>query len=537
MPENVQNILNRISEWWKKFSIKQKTLLVSITAVIVLALVILGVVMNRPQRELLLTCENATQAAAVKKLLDGENINTEISDDGLTFYIEHDDKSRASILLGSNNIPTSGYGIENVFDGSFSTTESDKDKKYQLYLENKFEEDLATISNIQSATVSLSIPKEDGTIISMGQETYASIILTLSGEMDDEQAAGIAMFVATEVGNDSTKNIMILDSNGSVLFSGGDSNTAVGSANTQLSLKNKMENKMKSDVRNVVLGTNLYDNVEVGLNLAVNFDSEEYTNQHYYVDDGRDTGYLESRSSFESEAEGGQADVPGTDTNGQDTTYVLPDQETTSSSTSETKENYLTSQEITRRSSDGGDINYDTSSVSVVATSFVVYDERALKADGTLADMSFDEFVAANSDRVKTAVDDEFYDMVANATGISRDNITIVAYDVPFFKYASASGRDIADYLQIILAVLIFILLGFVVFRSTRKQPEQEIEPEISAEDLIRSTQSQEEPQEEQEDIAFAEKSETRILIENFVENNPEAAASLLRNWLNEEWE
>ena len=75
------------------------------------------------------------------------------------------------------------------------------------------------------------------------------------------------------------------------------------------------------------------------------------------------------------------------------------------------------------------------------------------------------------------------------------------------------------------------------MFRSTRKQPEQEIEPEISAEDLIRSTQSQEEPQEEQEDIAFAEKSETRILIENFVENNPEAAASLLRNWLNEEWE
>ncbi len=34
MPENVQNIINKIGEWWKKFSIKQKTLLVSITAVI-----------------------------------------------------------------------------------------------------------------------------------------------------------------------------------------------------------------------------------------------------------------------------------------------------------------------------------------------------------------------------------------------------------------------------------------------------------------------------------------------------------------------
>ena len=38
-------------------------------------------------------------------------------------------------------------------------------------------------------------------------------------------------------------------------------------------------------------------------------------------------------------------------------------------------------------------------------------------------------------------------------------------------------------------------------------------------------------------DIGYNEKSETRLLIEKFVEENPEAAASLLRNWLNEEWE
>ena len=45
------------------------------------------------------------------------------------------------------------------------------------------------------------------------------------------------------------------------------------------------------------------------------------------------------------------------------------------------------------------------------------------------------------------------------------------------------------------------------------------------------------ESQEEMQDIGYNEKSETRILIEKFVEDNPEAAASLLRNWLNEEWE
>ena len=68
MPENVQNILNKINDWWKKFSVKQKTLLVSITAVIVLALVILAVVMNQPNMVTLVTCENAKQASQVISL-------------------------------------------------------------------------------------------------------------------------------------------------------------------------------------------------------------------------------------------------------------------------------------------------------------------------------------------------------------------------------------------------------------------------------------------------------------------------------------
>ena len=315
MPERVQNILTRIKDWWAKFSTKQKTLLISITAVIVLALVILAVVINQPDMVPLINCENTKQASEVKGLLDGEGISFDLSSDGLNFSIDKKDLSNASILLGSNGIPSEGYSIDNVFDGSFSSTESDKSKKYQLYLEKKFEEQLATISNIETASVSLSIPEEDGTIISMGQETYASVILELNGEMDDEQAAGIAKFISTEVGNDSTDHVLMLDSNGNTLFSGGDTSTSIGNANSQLSLKGKAESMVKGEVKDVVLGTNLYDNVEVGLNLVMDFNTEEYTNQRYYVDEGRDQGYLDSRQSFESEAEGGQAATPGTDAN------------------------------------------------------------------------------------------------------------------------------------------------------------------------------------------------------------------------------
>ena len=101
------------------------------------------------------------------------------------------------------------------------------------------------------------------------------------------------------------------------------------------------------------------------------------------------------------------------------------------------------------------------------------------------------------------------------------------------FQASKKTGIGLDDILQIALAVLIFALLGYVVFRSTRTQKEEEPEPELSVESLLESTGDTE----ELEDIGYTEKSETRILIEKFVEENPDAAAFLLRNWLNEDWD
>jgi len=42
MPDRLKAILEKIKEWWLKFTTKQKTLLISITAVVILALVIPG---------------------------------------------------------------------------------------------------------------------------------------------------------------------------------------------------------------------------------------------------------------------------------------------------------------------------------------------------------------------------------------------------------------------------------------------------------------------------------------------------------------
>ena len=89
-----------------------------------------------------------------------------------------------------------------------------------------------------------------------------------------------------------------------------------------------------------------------------------------------------------------------------------------------------------------------------------------------------------------------------------------------------------SNILMIVLAVLIVALLIFVVFKGTAPMETTELEPELSVEQLLATTKENQ----SLEDIEFGEKSETRRMIEKFVDENPEAVAQLLRNWINEDW-
>ena len=128
--------------------------------------------------------------------------------------------------------------------------------------------------------------------------------------------------------------------------------------------------------------------------------------------------------------------------------------------------------------------------------------------------------------------DQDLVTSVQNATGISQ--ISFLVYEQPEFVDKASGMRSWSDILQIAITVLIFALLGFVVFKSTRSSEEEPKEEELSVDSLLEQTAENNEPL---EDIGYNEKTETRLLIEKFVDENPEAAAQLLRNWLNEDWE
>ena len=209
----------------------------------------------------------------------------------------------------------------------------------------------------------------------------------------------------------------------------------------------------------------------------------------------------------------------------------MQDYENSSSTVSERESNYLPNETITETTLPAGLIKLDESSVAVAATRLHVYKEEEVEKQGLLDGISWDEFKIANQDNVQLEVTDDIYYMVAKATGIAVENIEIVAYEKPIFIDSEGLGIGTWDILQIVLIICILALLAFVVIRSMRPEVAVEETEELSVESLLQST-----PESDLDDLGVEEKSEVRKLIDKFVEENPEAVASLLRNWLTEDW-
>ncbi|MBP3475575.1 MAG: flagellar M-ring protein FliF [Lachnospiraceae bacterium] len=532
MVDKLKELGNRLLEWWNRFTAKQKTLIVVILCAVILALVGIVTMLTQPQYVLLRECETTAEAAEVRDLLEGESLSFKISDDGLTVSILKSQQSDANLLLGANNIQAASYDINNVTDGSFSTTESDKQKKYVVYMQKYLEHDvLSKFTAVKSAYVTLNIPENDGTLIASEEESSAWILLELKDEFSSESAAYLARAVATAIGNETTNNIVIMDTEGNMLFTGDDNYTVSGTANAQLSVKNEAERLLINEVRKVILGTNEFDNVEVASNLVLDFSTTDKTEHTYTPADGQTQGVLSHEDIFNSENTSGVGGVPGTDSNDDDTTYVLEDGSTSSSTQSEESRDYLPNETITTTSTPAGLIDYSQSSLAASLIRYNVIREEDAETQGLLDGITWEEYKLANTERTKLEVDEDFYATVANATGISSENISLVAYSENVFFDKEGTNITATDVLQIILIVVILALLAFVVLRSMRGEKHEEEEEELSVENLLQSTSEV-----QLEDISLENESEERRLVNKFVEENPEAAANLLRNWLNEEW-
>ena len=540
MVERLKELLQKILDWWNKFTSRQKTIIVSITAAVVFTFALIIFIISRPEYVQLYACQNSVEAARIVEILNDAGIKHRESDDGLIIEVDNSQRALATYAMASSGyIPDTMPKMSDYVDTSISTTASDREKMYVDYMNAELKYAFESIEAVESAFVVVNPGPQNGTLIAQESEGSAYIQLTLSNPsaFTSANAAAMARATASYLHNASTNGITILDQNGNILFAGGDDYSSAGIANSLQELKNQAESMLNSQVKRALLGTGQFDQIQVVSSLSLDYSEYERTIHEFYAPDGREDGMKVDESLFETESTNGVDGIPGTDLNDADyqNSYVWPNGGNSESSTTERHTQYSPNEMMEYRNTIAGSIVYEDSSMSLSLISYKHYYEDSVKRQGLLEEgQTWEDFKDAHSADVRIEVDEEYYKSAANASHISRENITILAFESPIFHDAegfsifSMSGTDI---LSVVMIILILGLLAFVVLRSMRTKKGEEEEEELSVENMLQST-----AESALEDIDVETKSETRLLIEKFVDENPEAAANLLRNWLNEDW-
>lgn len=533
MQERLQTILKNIQDWWKKFNIKQRILMIGSVLVVLLAIIILVSVFGKSGSRKLRECTSESEAVEVRTLLEESGIDCTITESNVV-YVSEDDYIEAKLILGSNNISSSGYTLEDATEAGFTTTQQVLNERYYAYLESKFESDLKSIDGVKNARVTIHYSDSGSTIFSENVDTKITAILTLTRELTDEQAEAIGMLLATNVGSDSS-SVLIVDSNGNSIYTGSTSTTSTSYTASQ-KIRTLYENAIKEKAVELFMAAG-YNDVSVSPKLDIDFDDVQVVEHVYTIPDGSDEG-LKSYS-YVVDSEGSFTDASGyagTESNDADTDYYIETGDGTTSTYSLQQYEWLQNETVTTTTPASGTINWDACSMAIVAVKNTVLTEEQAQERGYLEEVTWEEYKLANAEPVIIEIDDEtkeaYLGILSKGSGISESNISILAYQTYTFFDAETDSSNPWLVLQIILAVLIAGALLFIVLRSLRPVTVEETEPELSVEDMLATTKQQQ----TLEDIDLQEKSETRKVIEKFVDENPEAVAALLRNWLNEGW-
>ncbi len=534
MADKLKEIPGKILEWWKKFTNKQRTILVAIVAAVIFTFVIILYVFTRPQYTHLNTFDSSSEAAKVIDILDDAGITHRESADLRTIEVLKNQLSQANYAMASAGYQPDNMKLSDYVNSGMSTTSWEQQKQYEDYAAASLAAMFKAMSFVRNAQVRVTLPEQTGTLWAQQQQQDATayIQLDLSGECTSSMATALAKSAATALGTSSTKGITIMDYNGTLLYTGGDELSFTGQANSLQELQEQHENFMDNRIRRVLYNTNQYSSIDVKSHIVVDYTSYENQDRRYYTNDGMSQGLLGHQTLFESSSTNGEAGIPGTDSNGGDLTgYVSPDYSSSETTQSESDSDYLPNILDSKTSTPAGKVDYANSSMAITMISYRDYYEESVREQGLLAGgITWEQFKEANHEDVQLEVDEAIYEIAAAASGISRDNIRIIAYESPIFHDREGLNVSATDVLSVVMIVLILLLLGFVVLRSMGIRKRTEEEEELPVEDMLQSTANA------MEDIDVEAKSETRKLIEKFVDENPEAAANLLRNWLNEDW-
>lgn len=560
----------KAKELWEKTKTAvgkvSKVVWIIIAAALVVAVAGIIIFLNTRPYSILVTGATANEVTTVTTWLEGRGVTDYRTRGNGTILVPDRQAAALKAALLTERYSDGNYDYSSYYDNvSMLSTESERSNAWEIAAEEKMATVITQMEGVEWASVDINFGQDRSYVLDSGNVVEASasvLVRTREGKVLDENVAqAIRGYVSHGVQGLKIDNVDLHDTNGNP-YVGYLSDITGGSADSS-ALKLKMEqdyaNRMRSEVMNLLVPLFGEDNVKCSLSVNVDLKSVDVTENETYIPDYIGEEYREKGEGIIG-AKAGEYVYKATD---QSMVGGLVGTEENSDIPTNVEQD-PNSDETDGRWQGGYHKDYDnpTRTTRTYYTAGYITDAHAS--------------VTVNSTTARELNIENLRQLVANAVGISAvetEGMTaaeylaskVSIYSGPFYEPAPIVNdpwawwpfNDIIPGWMVLAAcagLLLFVILLTVIILAAKSHKKKKLAAAALAEEEAQQAAleaSEEERLEAEAALAEVmgmpqaelvgadvmslqtEKSmELRQEIRQFVEENPEVAAQLLKTWL-----
>ncbi len=537
--EQVTKLLTSFRQFWDAQEKKRKIAYIAIIVAIILIAVIVAAILNRKEYTVLYEGLDTAEASEIVSQIQELGYEVSLKSDG-SVVVPKGTEDKLTMEMALQGYPKSNltYDLYTNNVDMFST-ESEKREYARMALENRLSAVISSLEGVEKATVTLSIPEQQNTVITtVKKEPSASIVVYLGKNvvLTNEQIEGIRHIVQMSYVGLKEENISIVDSYGIPQIEKETSVDVVADVTKKLAFKTNLENTIKEKILELLRPIYGDDGVSVAVNMVLDFDSKVSEKTDYTPEGNTNSGVLQHGDA--TEASGGttvDGGVVGVETNADDT--------------------YPTG----NTNGNGAWTENSLSNTYLVDT----YKEQVEKAGYDIESLSI--AVVVYTDYISEAQRQDLVKLVANAGSVNPDLADSVVTVTNFAKFDANLGNDVSVpvYLfgltfnqlivagAILLILLIVLIVVLIITSSSAKNKRRKFEEQVLAASMADAEEGREitdtfniglDGQPVEIPSLTNEATDTKDVvirreITDFARNSPEIVAQLLKNWMKEEEE
>lgn len=223
MPPVVSNMLGKVSNTARGFTLAQRTLAVIGMAILVLGIVALTAWLTKPNYSPLFSGVAASDANAIVTQLKTDNVPYQLSNGGSTILVPDNKVYDERIKAAAAGLPSATTGGYSLLDNmGVTSSEFEQSVTYKRAMEGELAKTIMAMDGVTMASVKLAIPDKTVFASTTDLPTASVFVETTPGTvLTENQVDAVVHLTSSAVDGLTPANVTVVDAQGNVLSAGG----------------------------------------------------------------------------------------------------------------------------------------------------------------------------------------------------------------------------------------------------------------------------------------------------------------------------